>query len=134
MQIIERENNFIIYQYRKLTHSLEQAHAAVYNYIYCISRLPNPSSAAPKKNPSSVFRAILDLNMAMLNYVIVLLLVTHISVTSESRLLILPSNSRQLLERSEFKEGREFAEFKSPEMKNPLNPTWHDPIHNDMNP
>ena len=72
--------------------------------------------------------------MEMLKFVFILLLVTHTSVTSQSRLLIPPSNLRELHERSEFKEGRELAEFKSPEMKNPLNPTWHDPIHHDMNP
>ena len=71
----------------------------------------------------------------MLNYVVILLLVPHISVTSESRLLVLPPNLRELLERSEdMKEGRELAEFKFEDMKDPLNPTWHDPHHNDMNP
>ena len=49
MQIIERENNFIIYQFRKLTHSLERAHAAIYNYIYCISRLLKTLVPPPKK-------------------------------------------------------------------------------------
>ena len=49
MQIVERENDFIIYQFRKLTHSLERAHAATYNYIYCISRLLKTLFSPPQK-------------------------------------------------------------------------------------
>lgn len=72
--------------------------------------------------------------MEMLKYAVILLLVTYISV-SEPRPLLLPPNLRELPERSEdVKKGRELAEFKSEDMKDPLDPTWHDPHHNDMNP
>jgi len=72
--------------------------------------------------------------MAMINYVVILL-VFHIFLTTESR-LILPQNFRELFERSENMKGafdtKEFAEASN--SKDPLNPIGHDPHHNNMNP